>query len=126
MLGWVLTKVASVTTNTDTSDYNINLASFSSKQLSSTGLPPTPVNSYSFASFSLIMSSPTIDSSTKPTKSVLPTYTCSHYPQYMLRHPNPPPPFPPISFNQFDKSPKPPIHKNILPTKTLSLKKIVI
>ena len=121
-------EVANVTTNTEKSDYNMNLASkqsLASTQPSKTGLPPTHITSDSSApsTLTMTMSSPTLDSSTKPMKSApVPTHECSHYPQCMLRHPNPPPPFAPITFDQFYNPPKPPIQINLLPTNTLSFR----
>ena len=45
---------------------------------------------------------------------------CPHHLQCYTRHPNPPPPFAPITFTDFHYPPKPPPHITILPSKRLS------
>ena len=53
------------------------------------------------------------------TTSELP-HNCHHSPQCTLRQPNPPPPFAPISFEQFYHPEKPPKHIYLLPSRTLA------
>ena len=48
------------------------------------------------------------------------TNTCHHTPQCLLRHPNPPSPFAPITFEEFYHPTKPPSHIFLLPSHTLS------
>ena len=62
------------------------------------------------------LSTSALNSPTASTKSC----SCSHTPQCMVRHPNPPPPFAPITFNQFYNPPKPPTHIKIFPDERLT------
>ena len=69
---------------------------------------------------SLLIIPDTSSFSEATTSKVTSPHGCSHYPQCMSRHPDPPPPFDPLTFDQVYNPPKPPSHIRLLPDHRLT------
>ena len=104
------------TTTMDTMDRYTATTSFSTRDKT----PDSPKLTTSVSSTKIISSKTSSDASTSSVPLSNISSTCLHIPQCKMRNPNPPPPFAPITFEQFYYPPKPPAKIKILPSQRLS------